>query len=128
MHITTEKRCLKSQLLFPYQRYHLEDIFVKAKKIEKTDDDLADEAPPVISRQSSLADQAMAHFNRDDEKDHMKKVSVPFGGDQMTRVWFAGAKDLRAGAQTANQRFDHCSLFVSELFHTKMASSTGRSV
>ena len=100
---------------------HLEDIFVKAKKIQKPDDDLEHEAPPVVSGQSSSADQAMAHFNRDDEKDHMKKVSVPFRGDQMTRVRFAGAKDLRAGAKTAKQRFDHCSPFVSELFHTKMA-------
>ena len=101
---------------------HLEDIFVKAKVIEKPDNDTANETPPIIRGQSSSADQAMAHFNQDDDKDHMKKVSVPFGGDQMTRVRFAGAKDLRAGANTAKQLwFDHCSPFVSELFHTKMA-------
>ena len=80
---------------------HLEDIFVKAKVIEKPDDDTVNETPPIIRGQSSSADQAMAHFNEDDDKDHMKKVSVPFGVDQMTRVQFAGAKDLRAGANTA---------------------------
>ena len=31
---------------------HLEDIFVKAKVIEKPDDDTADETPPIISGQS----------------------------------------------------------------------------
>ena len=60
---------------------HLEDIFVKAKVIEKPNDDTADETPPVISGQSSSADQAMDHFNQDDDKDDMKKVFVAFGGN-----------------------------------------------
>jgi hypothetical protein len=100
---------------------HLENIFVKADVIKKPVEDTNSETPPIIGRQSASADQARAHFNKDDEKDFMKKISVPFGGDQMTRVRFAGGKDLRAGANTAKHRFDHCCPFVAELFHTKMA-------
>ena len=74
----------------------------------------------VTSGQSSTADQAQGHFENDDENEHMKEVSVPFEGGQMTRVLFDGAKDLRVGADTPKQRFNHCSPFVSELFHTKM--------
>ena len=58
-------------------------------------------------RQSSLPDQPGAHFNKLDENDHMKAITAPFGGDQLTRVRFAVAEDLRSGSP-----------FV---FHTKMS-------
>ena len=97
----------------------LEDIYVRAGVVQKHKGPA--QPASVISGESATPDQAAAHFNKDDANDHMKGISVPFGGDQLTRVRFAGAKDLRAGTHTAKQRFDHCSPFVSELFHTKMA-------
>ena len=45
-------------------------------------------------------------------------LSVPFGGDQLTRVRLQGAKSLRAGAHSANQRFDHLHPVIIEMFHT----------
>ena len=100
----------------------LQDIYIKAGVVEKPEGpELLKEPVRISSGESATPDQAAAHFNKDDANDHMKGISVPFGGDQMTRVRFAGAKDLRAGAHTAKQRFDHCSPFVSELLHTKMA-------
>ena len=102
--------------------HELQDIYIKAGVVEKPEGpEQLKEPVRISSGESATPDQAAAHFNKDDANDHMKGVSVPFGGDQMTRVRFAGAKDLRAGAHTAKQRFDHCSPFVSELFHTKMA-------
>ena len=66
-------------------------------------------------------DQPGGHFNPNDVNDHMKDISVPFGGDQVTRVRFVGAKDLRQGCHSAKDRFDHVSPFPIELFHTKMS-------
>ena len=86
----------------------LEEIFIKAGVIQKPEEHQSVEPPCITSGQSSTADQARGHINKDDENDYMKEVSVPFGGDQMTRVRFAGAKDLRAGAHTLKQRFLCC--------------------
>jgi hypothetical protein len=99
----------------------LEDIYIRAGVVRKPKGPEQEQPVRITSGEPATPDQAAAHFNKDDANDHMKGISVPFGGDQMTRVRFAGAKDLRAGAHTAKQRFDHCSPFVSELFHTKMA-------
>ncbi|CAC5402623.1 unnamed protein product [Mytilus coruscus] len=45
-------------------------------------------------------------------------LQIPVGGDQLTRVRFQGAKTLRAGAHTKQERFDQLYPMVIELFHT----------
>lgn len=108
--------------ILDFYEQEIDDIYSKAGKIQKPN-------PPVKELRQSTAtlphaagpDQPCGNFNQADDEDHMKGISVPFGGDQMTRVRFAGGKDLRSGAHTAKERFDHVCPFVSELFHTKMA-------
>lgn len=100
----------------------LEDIYSKAGVIT-----IPEGTKPATTGDTSLSgarsnpSQPGAHVRQDDKQDHMKVVSVPFGGDELTRVRFAGAKDLRRGCHTAKDRFDHCSPFTIEMFHTKMA-------
>jgi hypothetical protein len=120
MQLKDEKKYSDVVDILDYYENELEDIYAKANIIEKPAKQNEQQSVS-IEGQSSLPDQPRAHYNRVDESDHMKVVSVPFGGDQMTRVRFAGAKDLRAGSHTAKERLDHCSPFVSELFHTKMS-------
>lgn len=99
----------------------LEDIYTKAGIINVPAN--AAQAMPhgSLEGMQSAPDQPGAHANVNDAEDHMKDVCVPFGGDQLTRVRFAGAKDLRKGCHTAKDRFDHCSPFVVEPFHTEMS-------
>lgn len=106
--------------ILDYYEEELENVYIRAGLVEKPAN-VSTVQPISIEGQSSLPDQPGAHFTKVDENDHMKVISVPFGGDQMTRVRFAGAKDLRAGSHTAKERLEHCSPFVSELFHTKMS-------
>ena len=46
-------------------------------------------------------------------------VKVPCIGDQLTRIRFAGAKYLRAGAHTNKDRVDHLYPFQIAAWHTK---------
>ena len=134
MQLKDEKKYSDVVDILDYYEDELENIYINAGVVEKPADvstapanvstvpaDISPVQPILIEGQSSLPDQPGAHFTKVDENDHMKVISVPFGGDQLTRVRFAGAKDLRAGSHTAKERLEHCSPFVSELFHTKMS-------
>ena len=99
----------------------LEDMFEKAGLIEVPEGTEAAASGVSLSGAASRPDQPGAHIQNYGDNDHMKDVEVPFGGDQLTRQRFAGAKDLRRGCHTAKDRFEHCSPFTIEMFHTKMA-------
>ena len=48
----------------------------------------------------------------------LQTLQVPVGGDQLTRVRLQGAKALRAGSLTAQDRLDHLYPVIMEMFHT----------
>ena len=53
------------------------------------------------------------------EDDPLSGVKIPFFGDELTRVRFAGARDLRAGAHSARQRLDHLYPYHIVGWHTE---------
>ena len=53
------------------------------------------------------------------DNDPLCGVKVPCFGDQLTRVRFAGAKDLRAGGHLPKQRLDHIYPFRIVDWHPK---------
>ena len=52
-------------------------------------------------------------------EDPLANVIIPCYGDQLTRVRLAGAKDLRAGCHTPQDRLDHLYPFRIVDWHTK---------
>lgn len=99
----------------------IEHIYTQAGVVQLPPNTRPAQAHESLQDCHSTPDQPGGHLNKEDENDHMKGISVPFGGDQLTRVRFVGAKDLRQGCHTAKDRFDHVSPFSVELFHTKMS-------
>ena len=49
----------------------------------------------------------------------LEKHGVVVGGDQLTKVRFVGASNLRRMSPTAAGRFDHLQPIVCELWHLK---------
>ena len=48
----------------------------------------------------------------------LDSLQIPMGGDQLTRERFQGAKSLRAGTHTRQERFEQLYPMIMELFHT----------
>jgi hypothetical protein len=76
--------------------------------------------PPIPNDPTSRPDQPAAHVPPvDSSSDPLKNVKIPCYGDQLSRVRFAGAKDLRSGCHTAKDRFDHIYPFCMVDWHSK---------
>ena len=65
---------------------------------------------PPIHEGPAAPGQTNAH-HQDTHGDPMRDMKIAFANDQLTRVRFAGAKDLLSGSHTAPDRFEHCSPF-----------------
>jgi hypothetical protein len=53
------------------------------------------------------------------DNDPLKGIKIPCFGDELARVRFAGARDLRAGCHNAKQRLDHLYPYRIVGWHTK---------
>ena len=73
---------------------------------------LLDEIPHTDSPQVPEGPAAPGQINahrEDTNDDPVREMKIPFAGDQLTRVRFAGAKDLLSGSHTASDFSEHCS-------------------
>ncbi|XP_028416394.1 uncharacterized protein LOC114540402 [Dendronephthya gigantea] len=94
------------------------DIYEAAGLCSPPPSDVQDATPTIGTH--SRPDQPGSHIPPvETDTDPLCGVKVPCFGDQLTRVRFAGARDLRSGCHTAKQRLDHIYPFSIVDWHTK---------
>ena len=93
------------------------DIYSKAGICSVPD---SNHQPPQLQSTTSRPDQPASHTRpATSTTDPLQNVKIPCYGDQLSRVRFAGAKDLRSGSHTARDRCDHIYPFHIVDWHTK---------
>jgi hypothetical protein len=76
-------------------------------------------SPPLVEV-PTRPDQPRSHIPpKASDFDPLQGVKIPCFGDELTRVRFAGARDLRSGCHTAKQRLDHLYPYRIVGWHTK---------
>ena len=94
------------------------EIYSKAGLCNPADPEHVPPGPPIGA--PARPDQPASHVPPVPQiEDPLANVIIPCYGDQLTRVRLAGAKDLRAGCHTPQDRLDHLYPFRIVDWHTK---------
>lgn len=94
------------------------ELYVQAGLCDPPDDGNHPPKPPIAA--PFRPDQPASHVPPVPELDDpLPKVRIPCVGDQLTRVRLPGAKDLRAGCHTPQDRLDYLYPFRIVDWHTK---------
>ena len=94
------------------------EIYSKAGLCVPLEEGHVPPGPPIAA--PSRPDQPLSHVPPETiADDPLARVRIPCFGDQLTRVRLAGAKDLRAGSHTPQDRLHHLYPIRIVDWHTK---------